>query len=401
MRIPAYCLHRPTGQAYVVLPGTKRRTVYLGPWGSPESRLRYAEVIASLDGTPPAPVPSLSRPPAIPAPPSLPQSISLADAYALWIAHARVYYRRRDGTPTSEAENIERSWGPLLTLFPNVLLASLTKKDFVAAREEMIRRGWCRKLIKNRWERIIRGLKWLASESIAPEAPVSAASLPHLIPYRTAAPETAPIRPVALADVRATQAHLNPVLRSMVELQLLTGMRPGEVRELKKSDLIWDGAGCGRGLPIGLSLSQHKTLHHGKARPIPLGASAAAVVAARLADAPADCDWVFTLWRLPRPTPYCRRLYGRSIHIACDRAGVPRWHPNQIRHLVATEVRRRLSLDDARALLGHDDPATTRIYVDEDAPAARRAAEAMEELLKPKEPPQPPKPEPPPEGATE
>lgn len=35
-REPGYCHHRPTGQAYVRFSG---KTVYLGPYGSPESAL--------------------------------------------------------------------------------------------------------------------------------------------------------------------------------------------------------------------------------------------------------------------------------------------------------------------------------------------------------------------------
>ena len=41
--MPAYGLHKPSGQARVILGG---RHVYLGPHGSAESQERYAQVIA-------------------------------------------------------------------------------------------------------------------------------------------------------------------------------------------------------------------------------------------------------------------------------------------------------------------------------------------------------------------
>ena len=46
--IPAYTHHKPSGQARVRLPDGKggRRTYYLGPYGSPESRQRYERLIA-------------------------------------------------------------------------------------------------------------------------------------------------------------------------------------------------------------------------------------------------------------------------------------------------------------------------------------------------------------------
>ena len=42
-REPGYCLHRPTGQAYVRLNG---RMFYLGPYDSDESRAKYAALKA-------------------------------------------------------------------------------------------------------------------------------------------------------------------------------------------------------------------------------------------------------------------------------------------------------------------------------------------------------------------
>lgn len=46
--IPAYLLHKPTGQARVRING---KDFYLGPYGSDESRRKYGELIASPIGT--------------------------------------------------------------------------------------------------------------------------------------------------------------------------------------------------------------------------------------------------------------------------------------------------------------------------------------------------------------
>lgn len=42
-RPPAYCHHKPTGQARVRISG---KDYYLGSYGSQESRDRYAEVVS-------------------------------------------------------------------------------------------------------------------------------------------------------------------------------------------------------------------------------------------------------------------------------------------------------------------------------------------------------------------
>jgi integrase len=54
-----------------------------------------------------------------------------------------------------------------------------------------------------------------------------------------------------------------------------------------------------------------------------------------------------------------------------------RWHPNQLRHAKATELRRELGLDTARAVLGHRSPRITETYAEIDL---SKAAAAMEKL---------------------
>src|SRR5207237_1028218 len=39
-----------------------------------------------------------------------------------------------------------------------------------------------------------------------------------------------------------------------------------------------------------------------------------------------------------------------------------RWHPNQLRHAKATELRREAGLDAARVVLGHRSPQITEVY---------------------------------------
>jgi hypothetical protein len=42
-RVPTYRLHKPSGQARVIVNGEH---IYLGPFGSPESQEKYARLIA-------------------------------------------------------------------------------------------------------------------------------------------------------------------------------------------------------------------------------------------------------------------------------------------------------------------------------------------------------------------
>ena len=54
-----------------------------------------------------------------------------------------------------------------------------------------------------------------------------------------------------------------------------------------------------------------------------------------------------------------------------------RWHPNMLRHAKATQIRREVGLDAARAVLGHRSPQVTEVYAELDA---AQAAEVMERL---------------------
>ena len=50
------------------------------------------------------------------------------------------------------------------------------------------------------------------------------------------------------------------------------------------------------------------------------------------------------------------------------------WHPNQLRHTAATEVRRRFGLEAAQVLLGHSKADVTQMYAERDDALAERVA---------------------------
>jgi integrase len=62
---------------------------------------------------------------------------------------------------------------------------------------------------------------------------------------------------------------------------------------------------------------------------------------------------------------------------ACKAAALPHWHPHQLRHTKATEIRREHGLDAARAVLGHRSPKITEVYAEIDL---NKAAEVMREM---------------------
>jgi integrase len=66
--------------------------------------------------------------------------------------------------------------------------------------------------------------------------------------------------------------------------------------------------------------------------------------------------------------------YDRAIARACEAAGVPPWHPNQLRHTHATEVRRLYGLEAAQVSLGHSQANITEIYAERNQALAVKVA---------------------------
>jgi integrase len=56
---------------------------------------------------------------------------------------------------------------------------------------------------------------------------------------------------------------------------------------------------------------------------------------------------------------------------------LPHWHPNQLRHTHATEVRSKYGLEAAGAALGHTRLSVTEIYAEKNEALAMRVADEM------------------------
>jgi integrase len=90
---------------------------------------------------------------------------------------------------------------------------------------------------------------------------------------KTPARETAPVKPVNDNHAEAIFDHLSPQVQAMIELQTLTGMRPGEMCVMRGVDIDTTGK-TWRYRP-----GKHKTAHHGHERVVDLGPQAREIVA--------------------------------------------------------------------------------------------------------------------------
>ena len=241
---------------------------------------------------------------------------------------------------------------------------------------------------------ITRFWRWAASHELAPaEIYAKCQTLEPLKRGHCTAPESEPVRPVPMEHVEEVKALVNRSVAALIDLQLYTGARPGELTGLRACDLDRSGA------VWHVVLREHKSAHRGRLRTLYFGERAQAVLRpfllARRPDeflfSPQDYLLEKTLAaethrradQISNPKKSQREVgdkydvnaYRRAITRACEQAGIPRWHPHQLRHTAATELRKQYGVEVARAVLGHAHVAATEIYAEVDAQVAQRVAQ--------------------------
>lgn len=286
----------------------------------------------------------------------------------------------------------------------------LVHTDLLRVRDAMIRRGLARTTI-NGYMAIItnRMMPWAFDEGHVNAA--TKAEMSRLVPLkagRSAARECARVTAVTDDAIRSTQAAMMPNMADMVSVHRLTGMRPDEICNLHwdaidtssepwiyrpahhKND--WRGdMGQPRVVLIGPRAREILSRHRGTQYPFSPVAAVAEMMQAKRA---ARTSKFYPC----RDENYSRKKenvqrklrehwetqeYTRSIQAACERAGVAKWCANQLRHALATEIRRKYGLAVAGAVLGHSMGArVTDRYSFEAAEdeIIRLAAPAVEEV---------------------
>jgi hypothetical protein len=190
-RVPCYRLHRRSGQGIVTLNG---RDHYLGPHGSQTSVDKYDRLIAEwlASGR------SVQRQEDDSLAPSISHVI-----HAFW-EHAKVHYRRPDGSPTSELDNFRQALRPLRRLYGTSSSLKFGPQALKAVREHMISLDWCRTNINKQVSRINSMFRWAVENELVP-ARVHQALLAvrGLQRGRTTARESEPVVPVSEEQIGA------------------------------------------------------------------------------------------------------------------------------------------------------------------------------------------------------
>ena len=390
---------------------------YLGRHGTAESWEAYHRLLAERAASPISP--AANRNIVVE-----PRALTVAELVLAYWNHAKAYYRRPDGSPSAEQENIKLALRPLRKCYGTTPAASFGPVALKAVRQSMIESGLARSTINHRIGKVVRVFRWgVENELVPPSSHHALRAVPGLKKGRTVAPESKPVRPVPDDQVDAIRPFVSRQIWGMVEVQRLTAARPGEVVCMRSGDIdrsseTWV-----------YEPREHKTEHHGIRRRIAIGPRAQAVLNEFLRDDPHAYLYqpreavavTLAARRAARVTPmtpsqgarkrkakvlrapgefYSKNAYRTAIWRACDRAfphpmlsGVPRkdltetqraelkawrkahrWHPHRLRHAAATAIRARFGLEAAQVVLGHSKADVTQVYAERDLAKAVEVA---------------------------
>jgi len=435
-KTPNYRQRKGYDQALVTLTDSvtkKRRDYWLGVFNSPESRERYHRVIAEWEANARRlPDPDFDRPAKATAS-SHAGGPSVDDVALRFWRCAQANYRPREARSFRPVLRLLRQMDgttPACDFGPNRL--RLVREAMVTGDEsaDPPRSPWSRSHINQQVQKIRRIFKWAASHEMIPASVHQAlATVEPLKRGRSAARESAKVTPAPMELVEAARPFMNRQVRAIVDLQLFTGARPGELIGMRVIDLDMDTSEN----VWTYQPTWHKNAHHGADRTIYIGPKAQAVIRPFLSDraldaplfSPAEAELEHRAERYAnRKTPlscgnrrgtnqqetpkikpgrqYKVDSYRQAIERACDRATPPppplvkredetiaqwearltddqkaelkkwrkahRFHPYQLRHTAATLIRREFGLEAAQLALGHASATITdAVYAERDA----------------------------------
>ena len=375
-KLPTYSLHKATGQARVWLNG---KSHYLGVYGSPESRIKYGDLIKQhAAGVPVDPLKPTSQPTDIG-----PTVNVIANAF---LEHAKTYYVK-NGKQTAEVDCIRSAMTPLCTLYGAIPAKEFGPMALKAVRQRMIDTGgkrgpWCRDYVNKSVERIRRIFRHAVSNELVPASVLTGLeSVAGLESGRTTAKDYAPRSALPQEKIDAVRALVNTRTRDLMDLALLCAARPGELVSLT-------GAMIDRSGDIWIAeLKDHKMAHKGKSRVLTFGPKAQEILKRYLVRN-----------QTQRLFPIRRQTISDNIKRACEVAfGMPEdlrqkkltpeqkikamaWRRRHVftshwlRHCSGTAIRKSHGLDATQATLGHASRSTTERYASPVTEAALQVA---------------------------
>lgn len=371
MRLPKY-RKNSDGRAFVEHRGKR---YYLGKFGSAQSHDRYRAFIAKLDET--RPLPSNFRPTA------------LAEVCELYLKHVQAKF----GVKSTSTSTVDYMIRYLLEIFRNAKIDSFGPRRATEYQSYLVAKGmsrsWCNDLVDS----LKRMFRWAAqNEYVNPSAYHAVSCVEGIRKGDPRVTETAPVKPVPWEHVEAVLPFVNRQVAAIIQVQYFCGMRPSEAAQMR-------GDGIDRSGPIWLyTIAGHKTDRFGNVLVKAVPRVAQRVIQPFLDEG--KTGYLFSpldarneRWKsghkrkrqliANRNPYYSATSYYNAIQYGIKAAArkeiiIPHWHPNQLRHAVATLIRQEIGQQSASIWLGHSKLDTTTIYAERQTKELLAVAELLD-----------------------
>ena len=240
MRTPKYRKRSSNGRHYAFC-RVHGKNISLGRWNSPESKDAYRQIVADFHA-------GIVRDDG---------GCLVADVVANYADFARDYYNK-NGKPTSEQPLIRCVLKQLLDTQGTRPANEFGPRRFKVFRTGLVSEGLARKTVNHYCLHVVRAFRQAAADELIPaEIYHAIRSVEPLREGRTGAKERAPIPPVTDKLFFAAKEHASAIIADMMQLQRLTGMRPGEVVSIRPADMK-----SGKMLATGRCSTVHVVLSH-------------------------------------------------------------------------------------------------------------------------------------------
>ena len=358
-RLPSYRLHKPSGQGVVTLAGKDH---YCGKHNTAASKKRYRELVAEwLAGD--------KRPLKLKAPID-------DDEDALSIAELAVQFEQwaknryvKNGKQTQEPGVIHYALKPLVEMFGALPVNSFGPLALRKVRSTMVARNMTRITVNGFVHKIRLCFRWgVGQELVHPNVVAALDAVESLGKGREGVREgvRTPMPPASWFE--EVIPHTSEPARSALTVQRWTGMRAGEVLQMRPCDVDTGG-------PVWWYVPpSHKTEHHGIERRIAIGPKAQETLRPLLKGIkPTDRIFAHRSGQFRGAVP-TTLLLSSLLARTCKRLGKPYYRPHGLRKLRLTEVRAAHGIDVAQAVGGHSSVNMTEHYAKVADSKAEKAA---------------------------
>lgn len=333
---------------------------------------------------------------------------SIAGLMELYDKHLDEYYRDENGKPTAYRSTVNNCLKMFRVVEGSKLAAQYTSINLYDFRTKMISAPksekdtaprYCRKEINRRMNVITRFFKWAENRHHVP----AGTSAPMIVmekikPGFMGAADYKKVVPIDDNTVDITCEFAPPVVRDMIRVMQLSGMRPKELCGLKPCDIdrsdqqVWS-----------YDMDKHKTSYLGKDRVIYFGPACQKILRPYLLRG--EKEFIFSpreaqtqraeKRRNNRVTPshwgtpskglnaniglcYTTQTFRRAVYSAVRHAQIAgkkieRWFPYQLRHAFGTKMDRLFGIETSAAAMGNN-VDTAKIYIQKRLEYARIAA---------------------------